>query len=1114
MIDIVRNDPVAVESDDAALSALTAAPATLVPAFSPDVTNYTATVDDTVDAVQLVASPRHAGATQTLNGNPLAVGAPGTSLDLEIGNNLFTIQVTAEDGTTTRDYVIDIVRNDVPVEPIATTTVQLLVLDTSRAPVTGAQVTADDLPGSATTDDEGRAFVVAPAIDGAVLRLTRNGFVDQLVRLDLSAGSDPATPLLVAMVPRAAAQSFAANAPVTLTADDGARVELPANAFVDGAGNPVSGQIDAFITPLDIRDDDALAAFPGGYAARGPGEEPGSLITLGVADFSFSQGGQRLQLAPGVIATIDVPIYVTQDAQGNPLHPNDLIPLWELDETDAVWNYEGDALVVASAGSPTGWALRGEARHFSWWNADIFVGRTANSPGVAVFESQIMPRLYCDDIGTACDGSVPGDGAWVTAAILGLDGPRQSINRWVPFGADEVAPIPIPIFFDIGVTASVADGYYVVGDVTPTPVRSDLGDEVIVVNVLLQARHLVNDGYFVPGERLRGYMEEADEVHTYRFEGRAGRVFRLRAYPAADAASGPGISSDLGATVRVWRDDELLAEAPFDATQFAEIDVALPADDEYRVTFTADGKVPGFYVATTALLFNQPEEGGLVAFPAQSAATGIGLYRMNNEGDGFDLLTPAGISTTCLSPKATGVSCAGPNQQAGNGGRGDNFAPGPRDGFFRELAPGQIIYVSDHDRPGFADLFSLNLDEPGLATRLSGAEIAGVEGYSVLDFRHNAGSPRLVYKVTPVQLSLALGEAGALYVVEVDAPEQRRAIPLFDGPRATRFELSADGRWVVYESRTPDIGLIMGDLFAVDLDSPGALPVPVNPALNFIGGERMGSFAISPDSRWVTYSVLEIFGEGTRRQAYLVDLENPAVPIRVSAEANTRTMEARFAPDGSAIVYRNAGSANNLQGAGPLFIVDLSDPSQPGTPVSVAQQSVGSSSSWRFSPAGDQIVEVTNRFVYGYSLAEPGPAAQRVALLQVPIGQVLRGDPVYSADGQGILLQLETSADLPRGLIYQRFGDPVDGYRTLLESEDFPVQSRGVFQMALSPDGLSVIAAIGRDTAGSEQLILSVPLAGERIITQLVPERDEAQDLTLRMIDTTDRWYQFLPLGD
>ena len=173
------------------------------------------------------------------------------------------------------------------------------------------------------------------------------------------------------------------------------------------------------------------------------------------------------------------------------------------------------------------------------------------------------------------------------------------------------------------------------------------------------------------------------------------------------------------------------------------------------------------------------------------------------------------------------------------------------------------------------------------------------------------------------------------------------------------YEVSNDGRWVVYKGREPSGSLVTGDLYAVDLDNPGAQPVPVNPPLDFVGGERMGSFAISPDNRRVTYSVLENVSEGvTRRQAYLADLENPGTSLRISAEINTRTMEARFSPDGTAIIYRNASGTQTLQGAGRLFWVGISDPLQPSAAFQLSYAGVLNPGGWQIMPQGDRILSV------------------------------------------------------------------------------------------------------------------------------------------------------------
>lgn len=1124
--------PTGPKSADATLTVLAAAPATLSPAFSAEVLSYTASVADAVSSVQLVATPHDEDASLSYNGSPLAAGAPGVTIPLSTSSNLIEVVVTAADGSTTSTYRIEIERAEAP-PVVETTMLQLMVLDTDGAPVVGAQATADGVPDSASTNEEGRVVLRAPAIDGAVLRLSRSGFVDQLLRLDLSNGSAADAPLRVGMMRRAAAQRFAADQPVELTGADGARVELPAHAFVDASGNLVSGEIDAFITPLNITSDAGLAAFPGGFDARAPvDDEPVSIASFGVADFSFEQNGQRLQLAPGVTAIIDIPVYVTEDVDGSLLQPNDPIPLWSLDETDSIWDHEGEGLLVAASASPTGLVLRGTAHHFSGQGGGRVV--LAQSGYLGERPSGLLPVFRCDEPHLSCATALPGQaGAWVgVPTMMRLYGPVQASSRWVPFADDgEIEPIPIIPRVDINVTTSISDGHYVLDSITPDPVRSEVSGETIEVTLLLKRRHLVDGGLFVPGERLRGLMTEIGEEHSYRFEGRAGRVFRLRGYPAANITSGPGISADLAGTVRVWRGSTLLAEAFFDQSAVAEIDVPLPADGEYVVTITADDKVPNFYMATTAMQRASGLVAGSVAFPAMSLATGsYGLYGMGEDGESFVQLSPpaADGSRTCVAPiDYRAARCANDTALYAVG---DLDMPGWVPRFIQRLPEGRIGYISNHDRPEFAELFMLDSQ---LTTRLSGEEIGGPEGFQVIDFRSAPDRPeRIVYKVIPREDGRAfqLISEGALYVVDLEAPEQtRRAIPLAGGLYSSHHELSRDGRWVVYRSL---VGVSAGnwintsDLYAVDLDAPASSPFRIGVPLDFDAGERLLGFAISPDNRWVTYSALRIVdADTTRWQVYLVDLQNPDVPIQVSAADHRNAREARFSPDGRQLVYRNAARGNdlsNLRGDGTLYVVDLSNPAQPGPPVPLPKSYPGGTvtlkdSAWQISPRGDQVIVVMQSQLFGLPLDDPGAAP--VLLLQLPDGLRFSpvGWPVFTGNGDGVLLPTVDLSmpgyNLPYGLVHQRFGDPPEGYRTLVGTEHFEYESRGVMQVALSASGTDAVVLIAPRDAAAPREIWSVALSGTEPPVVLVPYTDDAQGLFLWTNDN-DRGYQFLPLDN
>ncbi|MDL2297414.1 cadherin-like beta sandwich domain-containing protein, partial [Bacteroidales bacterium OttesenSCG-928-E04] len=71
-------------------------PGALQPAFSPTTTSYTVMIEPTVTSININAETNHAAATVTGTGNQTV------TMDGEI----FTLHVTAEDGTTTKDYAI------------------------------------------------------------------------------------------------------------------------------------------------------------------------------------------------------------------------------------------------------------------------------------------------------------------------------------------------------------------------------------------------------------------------------------------------------------------------------------------------------------------------------------------------------------------------------------------------------------------------------------------------------------------------------------------------------------------------------------------------------------------------------------------------------------------------------------------------------------------------------------------------------------------------------------------------------------------------------------------------------------------------------------------------
>jgi LPXTG-motif cell wall-anchored protein len=92
---------------DASLSSLRVSSGTLTPAFSPDVLTYTATVPYSTGKVTVDAAANAAGATVTINGMQ-GTGSVAGDLTLKPGENMVSINVTAPDGVTARNYTLTI----------------------------------------------------------------------------------------------------------------------------------------------------------------------------------------------------------------------------------------------------------------------------------------------------------------------------------------------------------------------------------------------------------------------------------------------------------------------------------------------------------------------------------------------------------------------------------------------------------------------------------------------------------------------------------------------------------------------------------------------------------------------------------------------------------------------------------------------------------------------------------------------------------------------------------------------------------------------------------------------------------------------------------------------
>jgi hypothetical protein len=279
-----------------------------------------------------------------------------------------------------------------PVPPIPPVTVQadvtVAVADTAGRFVDGATVTVASTGVSASTDASGRSVLKVPVGSEVVLNIAKPGFAQQVKVVNLAPGATTGS-LRTMLIAREAAQTIAAiESGGSATGKHGVKVEFPAGALVNAAGQPVTGAIEMLMTPVNVTDVD-VSAFPGLFEGNAAGTTRGTLLSFGTAEFVPQQAGQKLNLVSGKTATIELPLYATAQPDGSAIRAGDTIPLWSLDATTGVWMQDGSGTIVTSAGSPTGLAMRASVSHFSWWNIDQLSQRatvtlTVTAPGETV----------------------------------------------------------------------------------------------------------------------------------------------------------------------------------------------------------------------------------------------------------------------------------------------------------------------------------------------------------------------------------------------------------------------------------------------------------------------------------------------------------------------------------------------------------------------------------------------------------------------------------------------------------------------------------------------------------------------------------------------------------
>lgn len=99
--------------DNVNLSSLKVTDGTLSPVFDPEIYNYSVKVARSIDKVRVIFTAENDKAKIKINGKEYDSGAQSDYINLDIGANLITVEVVAEDKKTTTRYQLSIVRGTI-----------------------------------------------------------------------------------------------------------------------------------------------------------------------------------------------------------------------------------------------------------------------------------------------------------------------------------------------------------------------------------------------------------------------------------------------------------------------------------------------------------------------------------------------------------------------------------------------------------------------------------------------------------------------------------------------------------------------------------------------------------------------------------------------------------------------------------------------------------------------------------------------------------------------------------------------------------------------------------------------------------------------------------------
>ena len=205
-------------SSDATLSALALSGVSFTPTFAPGETTYTASVAYDVSSTIVTATTNHAGASVVITPVDADAITNGHQLNLDVGDTVISVEVTAEDGNTTQTYTVTVTRGKATV----TISADAAMADEGHNPVftlTRSPSASDSLEVTVRVSESGRFVIPANEGDQTVTIPADTASPTYMVRTVIDNDAwDPHSTVTAAVVAEASSP-YTAGSPASASTD-------------------------------------------------------------------------------------------------------------------------------------------------------------------------------------------------------------------------------------------------------------------------------------------------------------------------------------------------------------------------------------------------------------------------------------------------------------------------------------------------------------------------------------------------------------------------------------------------------------------------------------------------------------------------------------------------------------------------------------------------------------------------------------------------------------------------------------------------------------------------------------------------------------------------------